>query len=161
MHPFSFMPQIVLYQPDFPHNLGAILRLGACFGLPVHVIEPCGFPLDDKRIRNGALDYGGQVDMRRHASWEHFEAYRKEVGGRLVLASTKAATSLYTFEFEAGNWLLFGRESTGIPESIYTYIDTRVKIPMSSHVRSFNVAMACGIIVSEALRQIQVSSLPA
>lgn len=155
------MPRIVLYQPDLAHNLGSILRLGACFGVPVHVIDPCGFPLDDKRIRQRALDYGEKVEMVRHVSWEAFQMHRKAVGGRLVLASTKAAISLYDWHFSDDDWLLFGRESAGVPEFMYTCTDANVIIPMHPDVRSFNVAMACAIVVSEARRQLYFSSLPA
>jgi tRNA (cytidine/uridine-2'-O-)-methyltransferase len=144
---------IVLYQPDFAHNLGSIMRLAVCFGVPLHIIEPCGFPLDDKRIRERSLDYGVHVEMHRHASWEQFESHRKEAGGRVILATTKTAVSLYSFPFEPNDWLLFGRESSGVPELIHACADARVTIPMSDNGRSFNVVTSVAVVLSEGLRQ--------
>lgn len=147
------MPHIVLYQPDFAHNLGSIMRLAVCFGVPLHVIEPCGFPLDDKRIRERSLDYGVHVDMHRHASWDAFDAYRRPMGGRLVLATTKGAVSLYNFTFSQDDWLIFGRESSGVPEFIHTRVNARVTIPVSNFGRSFNVVTSVAVMLSEGLRQ--------
>lgn len=144
---------IVLYHPDIPQNLGAILRLCACMGAGLHVIEPCAFPLDEKRIRRAGMDYIEHVTLTRHSSFEAFEAWRSEQGRRLVLATTKGAASLYGFDFQPRDLLLFGRESAGVPPEVHAVADARVFIPMREGMRSLNLAMSAGIMLSEALRQ--------
>src|SRR6185369_14598754 len=145
------MPAIALYQPDIPQNLGSILRLCACMDVTCHIIEPCGFILDDKRINRVAMDYIEHVKWQRHSSWEQFKS---SVKSRLVLLSTKAATSCYEFSFAKDDILLLGRESAGVPQEIADYADASVKVPMAAHARSLNVAMTAGIVLGEALRQI-------
>jgi tRNA (cytidine/uridine-2'-O-)-methyltransferase len=145
--------QIVLYQPDLAHNLGSIIRLAACFDVPLHVVEPCGFPLDDKRIRQRSLDYGVHVPLIRHASWDAFHAHCKASGGRLILSTTKTTHSLYDQAFQPSDWIMFGRERAGVPEDVHQCSDAHVRIPMSPIARSFNVAMAAAIVLSEAIRQ--------
>lgn len=154
------MPQLVLYQPDLAHNLGSMMRLAACLGVPLHVVEPCGFPLDDKRIRQRSLDYGQQVDMVRHASWEAFLQVQRAQGGRLILVETDGASSLYEWAFQPDDWLVLGRESYGTPEFIYMCVDACVHIPMASGVRSLNVVMAGAMVLGEALRQTQHAQIP-
>lgn len=144
---------IVLYHPDIPQNLGAILRLCACMGAGLHVIEPCAFPLDEKRIRRTGMDYIDHVTLTRHSSFAAFEAWRREQVLRLVLATTKGATSLYGFDFQPSDLLLFGRESAGVPPEVHAAADARVFIPMREGMRSLNLAMSAGIMLSEALRQ--------
>lgn len=141
---------LALFQPDIPQNLGAALRLGACMGVPVHVIEPCGFPLSDKAIRRAAMDYGEPADVVRHPGWAEFHARRS---GRIVLFSTKAATPLHGFAFRPDDILLFGRESVGVPEEVHEASDARVFIPLMAGRRSLNVTVSAAIGLSEALRQ--------
>lgn len=143
--------RLALYQPDIPQNTGAVLRLGACFKVPVDIIEPCGFPFDDKRLRRSAMDYGGVCDLTRHTSWQAFLAARREV--RLVLLSTASALPYTDYAFAPTDVLLLGRESQGVPAEVHNRADGRVRIPMAGGLRSLNVAMAAGIVLAEALRQ--------
>ena len=131
------------------------MRIGACFRVPVDIIEPCGFPLDDKRLRRSVMDYGGSVDLTRHSSWERFLAdFRQVPGQRLVLLSTKGAGSFADFTFQPGDTLLLGRETAGVPEDVHGAADARVRIPIAAEMRSLNVAVAGAIVLSEALRQL-------
>ena len=141
---------LALFQPDIPQNLGAALRLGACLGVGVHVIEPCGFPLSDKAIRRAAMDYGDPAEVTRHAGWADFAAAAL---GRIVLFTTKGATPLHDFAFSQNDVLLFGRESAGVPDEVHEAADARVIIPLSPGRRSFNVTVSAAIGLSEALRQ--------
>ena len=141
---------LALFQPDIPQNLGAALRLGACMGVPVHVIEPCGFPLSDRAIRRAAMDYGEPADVTRHPGWAEFHASRQ---GRIVLFSTKGATPLHDFSFRPDDILLFGRESVGVPDEVHEASDARVFIPLTAGRRSLNVTVSAAIGLSEALRQ--------
>lgn len=145
------MPSLALYQPDIPQNLGSILRLCACMDVACHIIEPCGFILDDKRIARVAMDYIDHVKWHRHMSWEKFKT---ATASRIILLTTKVKTSYCDFKFEKDDILLLGRESAGVPQEIVDYTDGAVTIPMSPHVRSLNVAMAAGIVLGEAVRQI-------
>jgi tRNA (cytidine/uridine-2'-O-)-methyltransferase len=146
--------RLALYQPDIPQNTGAALRLGACFKVPVDIIEPCGFPLDDKRLRRSAMDYGGSCEMVRHESWDAFmRAGRAVPGRRIVLLSTAATMSYTDFAFQAGDTLLLGRESAGVPADVHAAADARVRIPIAADMRSLNVVMAGAIVLAEALRQ--------
>ncbi len=142
--------RLVLYQPDIPQNTGAILRLGACLGVGVDLIEPLGFLLDDRRLRRAGMDYVALCRMRRHASWQ---AYRAQAQGRLVLLTTQAAQSYLDFAFEPGDRLLLGRESAGVPESLHQEADHRLTIPLRPAARSLNVALAAAMVLGEALRQ--------
>ena len=142
---------LALFQPDIPQNLGAALRLGACMGVPVHVIEPCGFPLSDKAIRRAAMDYGEPADVVRHAGWADFRAAAGS--RRIVLFSTKAAGPLHDFAFRHNDILLFGRESLGVPDEVHDAADARVFIPLAPGRRSLNVTVSAAIGLSEALRQ--------
>jgi len=146
--------RLALYQPDIPQNAGAAMRLGACFKVPVDIIEPCGFPFDDKRLRRTAMDYGAACEVLRHASWEVFlRAFRAAGNGRLVLLSTASAVSYTDFNFHAADTLLLGRESHGVPEEVRAAADAMVRIPIAADMRSLNVATAGAIVVAEALRQ--------
>lgn len=144
--------RLALYQPDIPQNTGAILRLAACFGMPVDIIEPCGFVLDDKRMRRAGMDYLDHVEMRRHSSWDAFRAARDQ--GRLLLLTTAGAVPHTTCRFEAGDTLLLGRESAGVPPEVHDQADLRLRIPMRPGLRSLNVAMAAAIVAGEAMRQL-------
>lgn len=148
--------RIVFFQPDIPQNLGASIRLAACFGAGLDVIEPCAFPLNDKAMRRAALDYAPLADFQRHDSYERWRADRG--AGRMVLFTTKAATSLWDFSFEPDDQLVFGRESAGVPDSVHDDADARVFIPIRPETRSLNVSMSAGIALAEAMRQISAAS---
>lgn len=146
--------RLALYQPDIPQNTGAILRLAACFGLPVDIIEPCGFVFDDRRVRRAGMDYLEHVELRRHSSWETYQAWRAEAGGRLILLSTKGAEPYATCRFRASDALLLGRESAGVPDEVHAAADLRLRVPMQAGLRSLNVAMAAAVVAGEAMRQL-------
>lgn len=145
--------RIALYQPDIPGNTGTILRLAACLGLSVDIIEPAGFDLSDRNLKRAGMDYIAAVTLTRHINWERFEAWRAETGSRLVLASTKAAEPYTRFSYRADDILLFGRESAGVPDHVHDRADARILIPMAPGQRSLNIAMATAMIVGEAMRQ--------
>lgn len=145
--------RLALYQPDRPHNFGAALRLCACFGVALELIEPCGFPLDDRRIRAGALDYGGQARWVRHLDFAAFDRGRLAQQRRLVLLSTRGEQCHHRINFRADDVLMLGRESCGVPEPIFAAADLRVRIPLRPGLRSLNVAMAAAVVLGEALRQ--------
>jgi len=144
---------IALYQPDIPQNTGAILRLGACFRLPVHLIEPCGFDTSDRALRRAGLDYLAHADIRRHRSFAAFDSWRRTQGLRLVLLTTRATMAFTDLRYRSTDLLMLGRESCGVPEEVQQIADARVRIPMAAGMRSLNQAMAAAIAVSEALRQ--------
>lgn len=143
--------KVILYEPDIAQNLGAVMRLCACFHTPLEVIEPCGFPLTAKGLRRTAMDYGAPETLTRHTSWGSFT--QSPATGRLVLLTTKAATPLTDFEFEPSDRLIFGRESAGAPEDVHARADARIIIPIASGARSFNLATSVSISLYEALRQ--------
>ena len=144
--------RLALFQPDIPQNAGALLRLAACFAVAVDLIEPCGFVLDDRRLRRAVLDYAAAVTVCRHASWERFVADRDRQS-RLVLLTTSGTTALPEFQFDAGDTLLLGRESAGAPDYVHRAAAARVAIPLAPGMRSLNVALAGAIALFEALRQ--------
>jgi len=144
---------IALYQPDIAGNTGTILRLAACLGLRVEIIEPAGFDTSDRNLRRAGMDYLETVLLTRHIDWRHFEAWRGPTGRRLVLASTRAAERYTDFGFRADDILLFGRESAGVPDHVHEVADARITIPMISGQRSINLAMSVAMIAGEALRQ--------
>lgn len=145
--------RLALFQPDIPQNLGAALRLGACLGVPVDVIEPCGFPFSDAGVRRAAMDYGALADLTRHASWGDFLESPRRQAGRLLLFTTKGAAPLHGFEFREGDTLLFGRESSGAPPEVHAAADARLYIPLMPGARSLNLTVSAAIALSEALRQ--------
>lgn len=144
--------RIALFEPDIPPNLGTILRLGACLDIPVHVIEPCGFPFSVQAVRRSAMDYLEHADIRRHESWQSFAAERP--AGRLVLLTTKAAIPYTAFRFAADDTLLLGRETKGAPDYVHAAADARLVIPIRPGLRSINVATAAAMVLGEALRQL-------
>jgi len=148
--------RLCLYQPEIAGNVGAVMRLGACFGVPVDLIEPMGFEWDDKRVRRTAMDYIDHVEVTRHPS---FEAFRKTVPGRLILLTTRGERSTYDFAFQPSDILMFGKESGGVPTEIATASDARLWIPIQAQVRSFNLATSAALTLGEALRQ--TGGLPA
>lgn len=145
--------QIALYQPDIPPNTGTILRLCACLDVSVHLIEPAGFAVSDYAFRRAGMDYLDHVSLTRHVSWDAFEAWRRETGYRLLLFTTKGATSYLDFRYQAQDILMFGRETAGVPEEVAAKADARLKIPIKPGLRSLNVAMSAAMAVGEALRQ--------
>lgn len=145
--------RLAAYQPDIPQNLGAMVRLSACFTVPLDLIEPCGFPLTDKSLKRASLDYGPQAVIARHSSWSAFLAAPERAAGRLVLIETDGAAPLDQFFFEPGDTLLLGRESAGSAPEAYRAAAATVRIPLSARARSLNVAMAAAIALAEALRQ--------
>ncbi len=143
--------RLALYQPDIPQNTGAIMRLCAALAVPLDIIEPCGFILDDRRLRRAAMDYLDQLDWTRHAGWEAFRA--STATRRLILLTTRAETLFTDARFEERDSLLLGRESAGVPEEVHAAVDLRLRIPMSAGLRSLNVAIAGAMVLTEALRQ--------
>jgi tRNA (cytidine/uridine-2'-O-)-methyltransferase len=144
--------RLALFEPDIPQNTGALLRLAACFGVAVDLIEPCGFLFDDRRLRRAALDYAARVRVHRHASWSVFLAER-DPSSRLILLTTGGNVPLHRFEFAAADTLLLGRESAGVPAFVHDAAVARVVIPLQAGARSLNVALAGAIALAEALRQ--------
>ena len=153
--------RLALFQPDIPQNLGAAMRLAACLGVPLDVIEPCGFPLSDRALRRAAMDYAQIADVRRHASWSLFRTESVTCGARTVLFTTRAAEPFHDFCFQPADILLFGRESAGVPDEVHHAADARVTIPLAPGARSLNVVTAAAIGLGEALRQINAFPSPA
>ena len=149
--------RIALFEPDIPQNLGAFIRLSACLAVPLEIIEPCGFPLDDKRIRRASMDYYDLARITRHASWAAF--CRDRSPGRLVLLTTKGAQTFPQVAFEPSDTLLLGRESAGVPDNVHDAADLRLRVPLQKGARSLNVALAATMVLSEALRQTSGFSL--
>jgi tRNA (cytidine/uridine-2'-O-)-methyltransferase len=145
--------RLALYQPDIPQNLGAALRLCACLGLALDVIEPCGFPLTDASMKRAALDYGERALATRHASLAAFRGAAEREGGRLVLVETDGAVNFQDFSFSTGDTLLLGRESAGSPGELYEAAQASVRVPMVRGLRSLNVVTAAAIVLTEAMRQ--------
>lgn len=142
-----------LFQPDIPQNLGAVIRIAACFETPLEIVEPCGFPLTDKGVRRAGLDYAPLAAIRRHESWRAFLESDSRKSGRLVLFTTKGAEPLWDFRFQPDDLLMFGQESVGAPDFVHDEADARVVIPISPGTRSLNLAVSAGIAVAEARRQ--------
>lgn len=144
--------RIALYQPEIAGNVGAVMRLGACLGAAVDLIEPMGFQWDDRRVRRTAMDYVDHVEVVRHAG---FDAFRSALPpeARLILFTTKAAQSPYDYVFQPHDVLLFGQESAGVPQSVADLADARLRIPMRAGVRSMNLASSAAVVLGEALRQ--------
>jgi tRNA (cytidine/uridine-2'-O-)-methyltransferase len=145
--------RIALYQPDIPGNTGTILRLAACLGAGVDIIEPAGFDISDRNLKRAGMDYIASAALVRHVNWERFEGWRATTGRRLVLASTKAALPYTKVAYRPDDILLFGRESAGVPDHVHDKADERVLIPMVEGQRSINVAMSAAMITGEVLRQ--------
>ncbi len=142
--------RLALYQPDIPQNAGAMIRLAACLGVGLDVIEPCGFTFTDRQLKRSAMDYAPLVDVRRHASWDSFRLAR---GGRLVLLTTAGRIAYTEAAYAADDVLLVGRESAGVPDTVHAAADLAVRVPMRDGARSLNVALAAGLVLGEALRQ--------
>ena len=142
---------IALYKPDIPQNTAAIIRLSSCLGLKLHIVEPCGFSLEDSRFKRVVMDYIGLSKIFRYGDYDIF--LKKNSKSRIILMTTKAKQSYLKFKFKSSDILLFGRESSGVPENLHQTIKNKLKIPISKKTRSLNVAMTVAIVASEALRQ--------
>lgn len=153
------MPRLALFQPDIPQNTGTMLRLAACLGVPVEIVEPAGFDVSDRHFRRFGLDYLERVLVSRHPSWPAFEAWRRAEGARLVLATTRGEMPYAEHRFRPDDVILLGRESAGAPDAVHAAADVRVVVPMRAGLRSLNVAVAAAMILGEALRQ--TASFPA
>jgi tRNA (cytidine/uridine-2'-O-)-methyltransferase len=147
---------LALYEPDIAPNTGTILRLCACLGVTAHIIEPAGFPVSDRAFRRAGMDYLDQVTLRRHSSWGAFEAWRCDEQLKLVLFTT-CGTMSYLDHRYGSDVLLFGRESSGVPDEVHARADARLTIPMRPGMRSLNVALASAMALGEALRQARPS----
>lgn len=143
--------RLALYQPDIPQNAGTLLRLGACLGVAVDLIEPCGFIFDDQRLRRSAMDYLAHAEIVRHSSWREFEAGLGTA--RLVLLSAHAPTAYTEFSFRDSDVLLVGQESAGVPDEVRARADAALRIPLRPGLRSINVALAAAMVIGEAMRQ--------
>jgi tRNA (cytidine/uridine-2'-O-)-methyltransferase len=142
--------RLACYQPEIAGNMGALLRLAACYGVPVDVIEPCGFVWSEAKMRRAGMDYAAQVPTERHVDWA---AFRAAAPARVILLTTKAQQRVHDFEFRASDTLVLGSESSGVPADIAQSCDAAVRIPISDKVRSFNLAVAAAIALTEALRK--------
>lgn len=148
--------RLCLFEPEIAGNVGAVMRLGACTGVAVDLIEPMGFAWDDKRVKRTAMDYFDHVEVVRHPS---FGAFREATPGRLLLFTTRGDQSPYQFEFRPDDILLFGKESAGVPTEVAKASDAKLRLPIRAEVRSFNLATAAALALGEALRQ--TDGLPA
>lgn len=155
MRPPEPIMRVALFEPDIPQNTGTILRLAACLGVTAHLIEPAGFPVSDRAFRRAGMDYLDDVDLTRHPSWDCFARWCGNENLRLVLFTTKAASSYLDHAYGPNDIMLFGRESAGVPR----HAAVRLRIPMRPAMRSLNVAVACAMALGEALRQRQRCTL--
>jgi len=149
------MINLVLFQPDIPQNLGACLRLSACLGARVHIVEPCGFPFDHAKLRRAGMDYIDKVEYIRHLNWNAFLDHRQTHPGRLLLLETDGTTCYTEFAFLPTDYIVIGSEGAGTPRALYEGMEAVLTIPMRPGVRSLNMAMSAGILVAEACRQQQ------
>ena len=145
------MINIALYKPDIPQNTAAIVRLSACLNLKIHIIEPCGFNLNDSRFKRVAMDYINFSEITRYPDFETF--LKKNMKSRIILMTTKSKKNYHQFQFKKNDFLLFGRESAGVPSEIHKKIKDKLKVPLSGNARSLNVAITVAIVASEALKQ--------
>lgn len=143
--------RIALFQPDIAGNVGAVLRLSACFGVPCDIIEPCGFAFSERALRRAGMDYATKADISRHADWNAFT--RTIAPARLVLMTTKGSISLPKFAFQKDDVILMGSEGSGVPDHVHHHVAHRVHIPLRPEFRSLNLAVSAGIALAEALRQ--------
>lgn len=142
--------RLALFEPDIPQNAGALIRLGACLGVAVDIIEPCGFLFDDARLKRAGMDYLKHAEVIRHISWDAFVRATRE---RIILLTTQAAQSYADYRFAPDDVLLLGRESAGVPAPVHSAAAARLRIPMKQGLRSLNVAQAGAMVLGEALRQ--------
>ncbi|MEO3385146.1 tRNA (cytidine(34)-2'-O)-methyltransferase [Mesorhizobium sp. CAU 1741] len=150
--------RVALYQPDIPGNTGSILRMAACLGVAVDIIEPAGFDMSDRALKRAGMDYLEMAALTRHVSWQAFDDWRTHEQRRLVLFSTRATLPYTRFEFADGDVLLFGRESAGVPDDVHARADSRLLVPMRPGARSLNLALTAAMAVGEAIRQVSPPS---
>ena len=149
--------RIALFEPDIPQNAGNIFRLGACLGIPIDIIEPAGFVIDDKRLKRASMDYYDYLDLTKHVSWEKFYEWSKKNSFQLILLTTKSQKSYYDYKFQAKDIILFGRESAGVPDYVHEAVDERLTIPMIKGPRSINLSSSVSIVAGEMIRQLKLS----
>ena len=147
------MISIALYKPDIPQNTASIIRFSACYGINVHIIEPCGFNLNDSRFKRVVMDYINLVEISRYYDFQYL--VKKNKNSRIILMTTKAKKSVFKFDFKKNDIILLGRESKGVPEFIHNFLNNKIKIPISNKSRSLNVALSAAISATEALRQLK------
>ncbi|HTK78849.1 MAG TPA: tRNA (cytidine(34)-2'-O)-methyltransferase [Rhizomicrobium sp.] len=145
--------RLALYEPDIPQNAAALIRLGACLGVPVDIIEPCGFLFSDAAFKRAGMDYLDRAQVRRHDSWLAFLARQRELERRTILLTSRSSFPYTDFAFARSDTVLLGRESAGVPQEVHDAVDARLKIPMRAGLRSINVAQAGAMVLGEALRQ--------
>jgi len=145
--------RLALFEPDIPANAGSLMRLGACLGVAIDIIEPCGFLLTDRALKRAGMDYADLADVTRHESWTAFGAAHRARGGRLLVLTAKGAHPYTEYRFASGDTLLLGRESAGAPKEVHDAADARLRIPLKPGLRSLNVAQAGAMVLGEALRQ--------
>ena len=148
--------RIALFEPDIPQNAGNIFRLGACIGIPIDVIEPTGFVIDDKKVKRSSMDYYKYLDLKKHISWLKFYNWSKENSYRIILLTTKSEESYFDYKFMKNDILLFGRESAGVPDEVHNLSDKRLTIPMIKGPRSINLSSSVAMVASEAVRQLKL-----
>jgi len=149
--------RIALFEPDIPQNAGNIFRLGACLGIPIDIIEPAGFVIDDKRLKRASMDYYDYLDLTKHVSWEKFYEWSKKNSYQLILLTTKSLKSYYDYKFQATDIILYGRESAGVPDYVHEAVDERLTIPMIKGPRSINLSSSVSIVAGEMIRQLKLS----
>ena len=144
-------PKIALFEPDIPQNTGAIIRTCACLGAELEIIEPCGFLINDRRLKRVVMDYENQLEIKFYQNFDHFLFSKKNQ--RIILMTTKASISYTKFRFNKNDTILFGRESAGVPNKIHKLIKNKLKIPMKNNMRSLNIATSVAIVLAESLKQ--------
>ena len=149
--------RIALFEPDIPQNAGNIFRLGACLGIPIDIIEPAGFVIDDKRLKRASMDYYDYLDLTKHVSWEKFYEWSKKNSFQLILLTTKSQKSYYDYKFQAKDIILFGRESAGVPDYVHEAVHVRLTIPMIKGPRSINLSSSVSMVAGEMIRQLKLS----
>ena len=148
-------PKIALYEPDIPQNTAAIIRTCSCLNVMIEIIKPCGFMINDKRFKRVVMDYLDEEKIKFYKNYDDFFKTKKKEKGRIVLMTTKANTSYTKFKFKPTDTILFGRESSGVPENVHRIVSKRLKIPMVNNKRSLNLSTSVAIIIGESLRQIK------
>ena len=146
--------RIALFEPDIPQNTGNVFRLGACLGIPVDIIEPAGFIIEDKRLKRVSMDYYDFLKLKKHLSWKNFYEWSQKNSYRLILLTTKSQKSYFDYKFKANDIILFGRESAGVPDYVHSSVDERLTIPMIKGPRSINLSSSVAIVAGEMLRQL-------
>ena len=147
--------RIALFEPDIPQNAGNIFRLGACLGMPIDIIEPAGFVIDDKRLKRASMDYYDYLDLTKHVSWEKFYEWSKNNSYQLILLTTKSQKSYYDYKFQPKDIILFGRESAGVPDYVHEAVHERLTIPMIKGPRSINLSSSVSMVAGEMIRQLK------